>query len=282
MHYHSRCLVLSLLAVMICLTTFSFAQDTPPPTAPAIAPTRESFARAVIQLLDANQQVKADKTTLYVNPQILLAGARRANSVTDPFQAMVKIGYQLADVKTGKPKSKTGPTTDFEMILSFREGVWNVLRINRIKVVDGHNTIEPVKFFTIPDLRPAGVPKLEGEEGKSVQTTDTGLQYVVLERGAGPKPQPGDIIVAEYTGWLEDGMKFDSSKDHPGEFSFPVGQGHVIPGWDQALLDMQVGERRKLIIPPQLAYGEQGAGGIIPPNATLIFEVKLVRIEPKK
>lgn len=122
-------------------------------------------------------------------------------------------------------------------------------------------------------------PKLPGEEGKSVVTTKSGLKYVVLEQGKGKVPQKGATIVAEYTGWLTDGKKFDSSKDHPGEFSFTVGLGQVIPGWDEALSSMKVGERRKLIVPPDLGYGAEGAGGVIPPNATLIFEVKLVKIK---
>jgi peptidylprolyl isomerase len=122
-------------------------------------------------------------------------------------------------------------------------------------------------------------PKLEGEEGKPVVTSKSGLKYIVLEKGTGKKPQKGATVVAEYTGWLPSGEKFDSSKDHPGDFSFPVGTGQVIPGWDEALSDMQVGERRKLIVPPDLGYGAQGAGGVIPPNATLIFEVKLVKIK---
>lgn len=122
-------------------------------------------------------------------------------------------------------------------------------------------------------------PKLEGEDNKPVVKTKSGLQYIVLEAGKGDKPKQGDTIVAEYTGWLTDGTKFDSSKDHPDEFSFAVGTGQVIPGWDEALSDMKVGERRKLIVPPDLGYGDRGAGGVIPPNATLIFEVKLVKIK---
>jgi peptidylprolyl isomerase len=123
-------------------------------------------------------------------------------------------------------------------------------------------------------------PKLEGEKGKPVVTTKSGLKYVVLSKGTGKQPTKGATIVAEYTGWLTDGTKFDSSKDHPGEFSFPVGLGQVIPGWDEALLSMKVGERRKLIVPPNLAYGANPPPGApIPPNATLIFEVKLVKIK---
>lgn len=122
-------------------------------------------------------------------------------------------------------------------------------------------------------------PKLDGEEGKEVKTTKTGLKYIVLEEGEGEKPKSGQTIVAEYTGWLTDGTKFDSSKDRPNEeFSFPVGTGQVIPGWDEALLDMKVGERRKLIVPADLAYGDQSMGPI-PANSTLVFEVKLVKIK---
>lgn len=121
--------------------------------------------------------------------------------------------------------------------------------------------------------------KIDGEEGKPVVKTDSGLQYVVLDKGTGAKPKQGDTVVAEYTGWLTDGKKFDSSKDHPGDFSFPVGAGQVIPGWDEAFSTMAEGERRKLIIPAELGYGAEGTpGGPIPPNAELIFEVKLVKI----
>ena len=127
----------------------------------------------------------------------------------------------------------------------------------------------------------AGPPKLVGEEGKEEVKTASGLKYIVLEEGKGAKPKKGAKIVAEYTGWLTDGTKFDSSKDRPGEFSFNVGKEEVIKGWDEALLDMKEGERRKLIIPPDLAYGDKeirGGDTVIPPNSTLIFEVKLVKI----
>lgn len=109
-------------------------------------------------------------------------------------------------------------------------------------------------------------------------TTETGLRYIELEEGTGPAPQPGDIVQVHYTGTLEDGTEFDSSRDRD-PLSFPLGQGNVIPGWDEGIGLMNVGGKARLIIPPQLAYGAQGAGDVIPPNSTLIFEVELVGIE---
>ncbi|MDH5436945.1 MAG: FKBP-type peptidyl-prolyl cis-trans isomerase [Gammaproteobacteria bacterium] len=88
----------------------------------------------------------------------------------------------------------------------------------------------------------------------------------------------GQTVVVHYTGWLEDGTKFDSSKDRNDPFSFPLAVGVVIPGWDQGVVGMKVGGTRKLTIPPHLGYGEHGAGGVIPSNATLIFEVELLEI----
>jgi peptidyl-prolyl cis-trans isomerase A (cyclophilin A) len=106
--------------------------------------------------------------------------------------------------------------------------------------------------------------------------TISGLKYTVLTEGSGPKPKKGATVKAHYIGTLTDGTKFDSSRDRGGPLEFAVGVGQVIAGWDEALMDMKKGERRMLIIPPHLGYGERGAGGVIPPNATLIFDVELV------
>ena len=113
---------------------------------------------------------------------------------------------------------------------------------------------------------------------ENVVTTDSGLQYVVINEGDGAQPQAGQRVFVHYVGTLEDGTKFDSSRDRGRPFDFTIGRGQVIKGWDEGVGDMKVGDRRKLIIPPELGYGARGAGGVIPPNATLIFDVELLRI----
>jgi FKBP-type peptidyl-prolyl cis-trans isomerase len=114
-----------------------------------------------------------------------------------------------------------------------------------------------------------------GPEGKEV-TTSSGLQYIDLKVGTGATAQAGQTVSVHYTGWLENGKKFDSSVDRGQPFSFPLGAGRVIKGWDEGVKGMKVGGKRKLIIPSNLGYGARGAGGVIPPNATLIFEVELL------
>jgi peptidylprolyl isomerase len=121
------------------------------------------------------------------------------------------------------------------------------------------------------------IAKLKQENpGKEIVKTASGMQYLVVKGGEGGKPAAGTTIQAHYTGKLVNGQVFDSSVQRGQPFSFPVGTGRVIKGWDEALADMQKGEKRVLILPPDLAYGSRGAGGVIPPNATLIFEVELV------
>jgi FKBP-type peptidyl-prolyl cis-trans isomerase FkpA len=109
-------------------------------------------------------------------------------------------------------------------------------------------------------------------------TTPTGLKYEDLVEGAGDSAKAGQMISVHYTGWLTDGKKFDSSKDRGQPFPFTLGQGQVIKGWDEGVQGMRVGGKRKLTIPPQLGYGSRGAGGAIPPGATLVFEVELLKI----
>lgn len=113
--------------------------------------------------------------------------------------------------------------------------------------------------------------------------TDSGLEYTILQEGTGESPKVGDTVTVHYTGWLDDngqpGIKFDSSVDRGEPFSFKIGVGYVIQGWDEGVMDMKVGEKRRIFIPSELGYGARGAGRSIPPHAKLIFDVELIEID---
>lgn len=116
--------------------------------------------------------------------------------------------------------------------------------------------------------------------GQKVVKTPTGLQYYDIEVGKGPSPAAGSTVIVHYTGWLLNKKKFDSSVDRGEPFSFQLGRGMVIKGWDEGVASMKVGGKRRLVIPGNLAYGPAGAaGGAIPPNATLVFDVQLLKFQ---
>lgn len=112
----------------------------------------------------------------------------------------------------------------------------------------------------------------------AMERMESGLYVQTLKAGDGAIVRPGQTVRVHYTGWLPDGTKFDSSRDRGEPLSIPIGMGRVIEGWDQGIVGMAVGERRRLVIPPELGYGSAGAGGVIPPDATLIFDIELLGI----
>src|SRR5579871_6635296 len=137
---------------------------------------------------------------------------------------------------------------------------------------------------TLTALAAAAVaPQVALAQGGKPVTTPTGLQYIDTKVGTGATPRSGQTCVMHYTGWLYEngakGKKFDSSVDRNEPFSFAIGTGNVIRGWDEGVATMKVGGKRTLIIPPALGYGARGAGGVIPPNATLLFDVELLAVK---
>ncbi len=130
-------------------------------------------------------------------------------------------------------------------------------------------------------LTNADIPKYIKDNNITVEPTPTGLYYVVKEEGTGDKVKTGDIVSVHYSGTLLDGKKFDSSYDRGVPFDFQIGSGSVIAGWDEGIALMKVGEKAKLIIPSELAYGDKAVGGVIPANSPLIFDVELVEIKKK-
>ena len=111
------------------------------------------------------------------------------------------------------------------------------------------------------------------------EATESGLKYIITKEGKGPKPKIGQTVSVHYAGYLTNGQKFDSSYDRNQPIEFPIGTGRVIKGWDEGIMLLNVGAKAKLIIPPDLGYGTRGAGGVIPPNATLIFDVELLELK---
>ncbi len=140
-------------------------------------------------------------------------------------------------------------------------------------IAHAEGTTQPAQPTSAPTSQPATTQAMG-------TTTASGLTIIVLAEGHGDRvAKAGDTVTVNYVGTLEDGKQFDASADHGGPFTFPLGESKVIAGWDEGVAGMKIGEKRKLIVPSKLAYGKEGAGGVIPPNATLIFEVELVGIQ---
>jgi len=147
--------------------------------------------------------------------------------------------------------------------------------------VSAQETPTPVAILQASKTPPTPAPKSTKKTKviPKVITTASGLQYEILKAGSGPRALLGQTVSVHYTGWLTNGTKFDSSVDRGQPFQFTLGAGQVIKGWDEGVSGMKVGEKRKLTIPSDLGYGAAGAGGVIPPNATLIFDVELLGVQ---
>ncbi len=130
-----------------------------------------------------------------------------------------------------------------------------------------------------PASSPSGHAASGAAAGANMTTTASGLKYEELVAGTGATPKAGQTCSVHYTGWLTNGNKFDSSRDRGQPFTFPIGQGAVIKGWDEGVMGMKVGGKRKLMVPPDLAYGAQGFPPVIPPNSELVFEVELLGVQ---
>lgn len=133
-----------------------------------------------------------------------------------------------------------------------------------------------LNLVTLPTY---GEKKMSTATNETMVTPPSGLKYIDIVEGTGPSPVAGKIVTVHYTGTLEDGTKFDSSVDRNQPFRFPIGQGVVIKGWDEGVMSMKVGGKRKLIIPSNLGYGSREIPGVIPANSTLIFTVELISID---
>ncbi len=191
----------------------------------------------------------------------------------DPFTFPVGIGQVMPGWDEGMTTMQVGSKRQMVIppdLAYGEEGFRDVIPPNTTIVLE----VELLEIQEGPPTEPTEVDEDDYTE------TDSGLMYYDLEEGdGGDTPEEGDQVTVHYTGWLEDGTMFDSSLSRGEPFTFPLGAGQVIPGWDEGVATMEVGAVRQLVIPPELGYGEQGAGGTIPPNATLIFEVELLEFE---
>jgi peptidylprolyl isomerase len=140
-------------------------------------------------------------------------------------------------------------------------------------------SIQTDSVAVVSQSTPTTSKSIAMDNNENQVTTASGLKYVEITEGTGETPATGQTVSVHYTGTLESGKKFDSSRDRNQAFEFQIGEGQVIKGWDEGLSTMKVGGRRKLIIPADLGYGARGAGGAIPPNSTLIFDVELLKIK---
>lgn len=177
-----------------------------------------------------------------------------------------------AKIKKEEVEAKKIESTDVKKVEAEKKAAEST-EVKKVAAEKGEAEAKAAKVSKKPVAEEA-----ETKEEKVI-TTESGLKYVDLKVGEGETPKKGNVVVVHYTGTLENGKKFDSSVDRGKPFEFPIGVGRVIRGWDEGVMSMQVGGKRKLIIPSELGYGERGFPPVIPPNSNLIFEVELLDIK---
>jgi peptidylprolyl isomerase len=224
-----------------------------------LAPTNDAFAKLPKGVRDGllKPENKARLATLlqyHVVPGRLTADDLRSQAKAAPLSAATVAGPPVTLSVRGKSVRVNKTAT-----------------VTRTDIPAGNGVIHLINAVLAP-------PTLTSGKGKTV-TTPSGLQYEDIVEGTGASPTAGRTVSVHYTGTLTDGTKFDSSRDRGEPFKFTIGVGQVIKGWDEGVLSMKVGGRRKLTIPADLGYGARGAGGVIPPNATLVFDVELLGVQ---